>query len=240
MRYTALHGNGFYRKTETELYLKPVDFRLMSNDQLLAEVDRAVTVYEQWARAQAKKRQGRFRIYMAAVGAVVGGAAMAASNSASAGGAAVNSAGALPSSTAQAAAGSSAQAAGASKLKGIATYLKKIGPGLASATGNDPTRIDQAADLIQSGSWQKVIEKGVEHVLKEEGAEIAQEDKDANNALKEVIRRESEAYASKLKKLADQQAEQKALPIETLDAKKKNTLETLAIAAPLLYMVFSK
>jgi hypothetical protein len=189
----------FYRVDETQLYLRPQDFRIMTDDQLAQIIESGLVEWEAYKKSLRKKAfQKRFNIF-ATVMIAVGGAALLAGGPAAAGPAV------------EAAGGGAAGGAGAGGLFGqlqtVAGYIGKGAAIVGKVTGNDSVnQLAAAANLIGSPSMTDAIESGVNFQLQREGAAIAKDDANGQAALRELIAREQADYAANLRGMAEQQA----------------------------------
>lgn len=186
----------FYRVEESTMYLRPSDFRIMTDEQLVEIIEAGLVAWQDYqAQLKREARSKRFKI-AAAVMIAVGGAAMLAGG---------------PSAAAPAVEAVGSGGAGASglfgKLQTIAGHIAKGATVAGKVTGSDSAnQLAAAANLISSPSMTAAIERGVEFQLHEEGAQIAKDDANAQAALRELIAREQAEYAAALRNMAEDEA----------------------------------
>ena len=243
MRYGALHG--FYSKEEGAFYLSPSDFKIMSNDQLLLIIEQGIIEYQQVVAKRIAKSTKRFRIYMAVVASCVGGALATSGTPAAAAPATGTTSAATGASAASGAAASASTASTGltfAKVQEVASYLATAEKIRVGATGDEPSKLAAAANLIASPSMTSALEKGAQYVMAQEGMEIAEDDANAKLALREMVEREQQQYAANLKAYASQLAERQGVPQPAqLQPKEPIKLtEIVSIATPFLLLLLSR
>jgi len=202
----------FYRKSELELYLNPVDFHLMSEKELAQNIADGIRLYK--SLYPPDKGLNPLMIVALVVVCVAAVAAVAAAGSAAAGGAAA--AGSAGATGVAAAAPGVATAAGTlgvpatsvmSTVQSVAGYVSTAGKVYSAATGkNPPEKLMAAADIVGSGSVTGAVKSAASYQLKQEGLEIAKDDKKAQMALDVLVQKEQQKYAAQLRTVAEQEA----------------------------------
>jgi hypothetical protein len=225
MRYSALHD--FYKVNEAALYAAPIDFKLMTTAQLNAIVESGMVAWEaEKARLRAEAHASRLKSIVEIIAVVTAGVALAASGMAAAAAPGVN---AVATGAGTAAATSAASAAAATAVttanagiwatvKSVAGYVGKISAVAGKVTGNDnANKLAATANLINTPSWGDAVKQGTEFVLKNQGEKIDEKNEDAKAAANELIRREQDAYAAKLREMAAIEAQKSHVEIKQPD-----------------------
>jgi hypothetical protein len=100
-------------------------------------------------------------------------------------------------------------------VQSVAKYVGQVSGIAGKVTGNDDAnRLAATANLMTSPSWKDAINKGTEFVLKQDNLKIDQQNQQAKAAANELIQREQEAYAAKLRELADLEAKKQHVEIK--------------------------
>lgn len=212
----------FYRKSEADLYVNPLDFHVMSDKDLAQHIAAGIRLYN--SLYPPDKGLNPLMVIAVVVVAVAAVAAVAAAGSAAAGGAAATGAGASAASTGIAAASPGLTSVGSmlgtsstsvlSAVQNVAGYVSTAGKVYSSVTGkNPPEKLMAAADVVGSGSVSGAVKSAVGYQLKQEGLEIAKDDKKAQMALDVMIQREQEKYSAQLRKLSEQEAARLHVPV---------------------------
>lgn len=231
----------FYRKDEAALYVNPLEFHLMTDKQLAAHILAGVRIYN--SMFPPDKGLNPLAILAVVVVAVAAVAAVAAAGTASAGSAAAASASATAAApgvaTVSATVGAPA-ASVASTVQSVAGYISKAGAVYSKATGkNPPDKLVAAADILGSGSASEAVKAGVNYQMKQEGLEIAKDDKNAQAALAVMAQREQEKYAKQLRLAAEQESKRLGVPItpapEPLSAR-----DWLPVAVPIALFLLGR
>lgn len=208
----------FYRKSELELYIDPMQFHVMTETELAQHIADGIRLYK--SMFPPDKGLNPLMIVAVVVVAVAAVAAVAAAGSAAAGGSAAASAsGAAAASAAAPGVATVAATAGAapasvlSTVQSVAGYVSGAGKVYAVATGkNPPEKLMAAADIVGSPSLSGAVKSGVNYQLKQEGLEVAKDDANAQAALDVMVQREQAKYAAQLRQQAELEAERLSLP----------------------------
>lgn len=209
------HLADFYRKTEKEFYIDPVQFHLMSDKELAKIVQDGVVLYDSLFPPSSFNPMMIVAVVAICVVAV---AAVAAAGAATAGGAAAASttgvAAAAPGVTAVASTTGASVSSVMSTVQSVAGYVSTAGKLYSKATGkNPPDKLMAAADIVGSGSTTGAIESAVDYQLKQENLKIKKDDVNARNALNVMVQREQEKYSAKLRQVAELESKRLNVPI---------------------------
>jgi hypothetical protein len=228
---------GFYRKTEMELYIDPVQFHLMSEKELAKIIADGIVLYDDLFPDDSINPLLIVAIVVICVVAVAAvaaaGAAAAGGGAAAAGTTATGVAAATPGVTAVAASTGLPATSVMSTVQSVAGYVSTAGKVYSAATGKKPPdKLMAAADVVGSGSTTGAIESAVGYQLKQEGLKVRDGDKNAKNALNVMVQREQEKYAATLRKVAEQESARTGVPI-TPPSDPLSFRDVLPVAVPI-------
>ncbi len=218
-------NSGFYRKSEIEFIGSEIDFSFMTDAQLDRAIYESIILYNKLF----PRKKSRFHKYFKTaviVGITAGsGAAVLASY-----GMTIESAMA----TAEWVGGISATSGSSlATVQSAATGISVAGMLYGKVTGEKPNDLLKAADLISSKNAGDVMEKVAMKELSRRGGAIQTGNIDAQNALREKIRREQLRLAENLRKQAAVKANQQG---QTLPDKKSGAFNLIALATPFILM----
>lgn len=238
--------NGFYKRSQYDLYLDRVQFQFMTNNQLNREIEKGIELVNKlYPPKKGMLSKLAPVLFVAAVVTIgVGAIAAGASGTAAAAGPAVSSV----SASVSAATGASTAAATAatttssvlSTIQTTAKYLSAAGKIVQKATGKNPAeKLMKAADIVASPSMTSAGVKAVEYELQQQNLKINTKNKKAQAALAERVQREQQVQAAKMRQLAQLQAKQHGFELPQKQ-EKRHWLEYASLATPFLLMFFNR
>lgn len=227
--------SGFYRKTETQLYVNQMNFHLKSDAELAKIFADGTELYN---KLFPRKSISPLAVVAIVAIAVVAVAAVAAAGAASAGGAAAaastGAAAAAPGVASVAATTGATASSVMSTVQTVAGYVSAAGKVYAKATGkNPPDKLMAAADVVSSGSSTDAIKSAVGYQLKQENLKVAKGNRNSEAALDVLVQREQQKYASQLRQAAELEARRLNVPITPKPAP-MGAKDWLPIAVPVV------
>lgn len=226
----------FYKKTEDELYGSDrIEFSFMTREQLADEIAKAIVTYNKLFPPKKKSglRKGIDRALRTAIPAVMILGTVGVAGSAILGSYGIGMGTAIKSLSVTAKAGSAL-----ATVQKIASGVSAAGMVYGKVTGDTPKDLIKASELIKSENAGEVIKKVAIAELKNQGAEIQKDNKEANDALSELVKKEQSRMSENLKRLAAIKAEEtgEALPVK----EKTGLAEIVALATPFILLGLSK
>jgi hypothetical protein len=98
-------------------------------------------------------------------------------------------------------------------IKSVAGYVSTAGKVYSAVSGkNPPEKLMAAADVVGSGSVTGAVKGAANYQLRQEGLELAKDDKRAQLAMDVMVQREQEKYAAKMRTVSRQEAARLNLP----------------------------
>jgi len=223
--------SGFFDKTELQFVGQYLNYTFATNDQLEAMTANGLITYNEMYPPDVSflNKVGKVGAIAAVVVVAAGAAAFAYSGVAVATAPAVGQATAISNSISSSWAFKSMQTV-SSVVTGAGAIYSKL-------TGEPPSeKLQKAADIFNSENVTDTIKKGVDFQLKQQNIKLDPDNKEANAALNERIKREQEEYAGQLRKLAEDQRE-----YDHVEPKQKpGLLNVAAVATPFLLFFMGK
>lgn len=219
----------FFQKTERQFIGEYIDYTFATNAQLNIMVAEGLILYNKLypPKKGFLDKVGQVAFVAGVVVIAVGAAAVIYSGVAVAAAPAVAQVTAVSTAVTESVAFTAMQTT-ASAITTTGAIVKKV-------TGKEPSaKLQEAADIFNSETVTDTIKKGVAYQLKKENIKLDPNNRTANAALNERIKREQAEYAGQLRNLADEQR-----AFDYVEPKKKINFATIAtIATPFALLLF--